>query len=224
MVFVRHRLQKLVAGAEDDVAGGKQSAPGGCEENTLRRRAHVGDFEWTCDLHALPRRCPQDAGRHLRGIAGGRYIAEDCGGAVDGEGAGKIGGVEEIRCDAGGMTGLDFRVQRPPAIGITGKEQRLLALEAAGDAGIRHDMRQLLDGAGRAPPRAPGLLLTDHAGKPVERNINLVLDHRGAGKRAAPHGFAPIDDENGTPAVRQSMRHQRPGYAGADDDDVVIGA
>ena len=87
---------------------------------------------------------------------------------------------------------------------------------------ITDDLRQLLDRTGGALPGAAGVLFADHARQFVQGDIDLVLDHRGAGERAAVHGLAPVDDQHATLSIRQRMRHQRAGNAGADDDYVVV--
>lgn len=71
-------------------------------------------------------------------------------------------------------------------------------------------------------PGAGGFFRADHAGEFVERDVDFVLDHRGAGERAAVHGLAAVDHQHGAFSICQRMRHQGTGNAGSDDDDVIV--
>ena len=77
------------------------------------------------------------------------------------------------------------------------------------------------DSIARALPGPHGFFLTDFSRKQVKRNVDLVLDHRGAVEAAATHRLTSVDHHDAAASVAQLLCHQCAADAASDDQDVA---
>ncbi|MNZ56731.1 hypothetical protein D3C78_746840 [compost metagenome] len=215
-------FQEFIAGAEHDIACGKDLAAGGGEDNLVAEVSKIGDLKLGDDFGTCAGRMAQKAGRQLCGIGGGRYIAEDGGGPVQPILLSQFCSGEEAGFDASFFARGRFGFQRARSHFVSGEIKRLLALHAAGDAKRGDDFLQTQDGACGTLPCPVGRGPADHLSEFRQRRVDLVLYHCGAGHAAAHDRFAPVDDEHGLTRPLQGMGYECAADAGADHDRVVM--
>ena len=148
-------------------------------------------------------------------------LGKQRGGAREGKAFPNRRRIEELQLNSHLPAQLDFRPQFRNLPLMTGQKQTGLPLEAAIDLQARC---QPLQFANRLATQlvAPGRGgRADFLDQLAQRNINFVLEQRGARARTAGSDVALVDKQRLHAGFRQMHRHQRPGDPATDDDRVA---